>query len=655
MKNHALLQGILNGSSNAMAVYKPVRDSQGSLVDMRLVMLNDLSAKWMGFPAHQLAGQRWSELAQQCFWIERFEWLSQVLETDTDFEQEVDVRRPDGSYQRLKVSIQKVEKYVLITHYPSAHDKEVDVQEARHNALLERIFATSLLGIVVHRAIRDSIGVITDFRVIEVNEASLKMMGSLTTIKGQTLKQYHPQTETHGLFNQFVQVCETGVSFETERYYPHIGRWYILMGVQLGDGLVVTYQDITDRKTAEMARKQQSDLLAHITDVAQIGVVIYEPIRDQEGRIIDFQFNYFNAQAQKRLPLDWKQVINKSMRATAIFEDTDIIISHMIQVIETDTPVRLDMVLPNGHVLAVTFSTFGENIVSSGADVTKLRHTEQQARYNAELEQKVADRTRTLSLTLEELKKSKEELASALAAERELGELKSRFVAMASHEFRTPLTSISTSAALAGRYTNPDQLDKQKKHLDRINTSVFHLNSILEDFLSVSRLEEGKIRAQVTEVDLSRLVDEAVADIQGLLKPDQSVQLAIVCPDILHLDASLLRKILINLLSNAIKYSGPGSVVFIEGYCVENQLQLSVQDQGVGISEEDQRHLFQRFFRARNVSHVSGTGLGLHIVGQYVKAMGGHVSVQSELNKGTVVTLTLPLLLSSLHRDPISG
>ncbi len=271
-----------------------------------------------------------------------------------------------------------------------------------------------------------------------------------------------------------------------------------------------------------------------------------------------------------------------------------------------------------------------------------LAHRDRIERLNGELEQKVADRTHALLNTLEQLEQSKNELAVALAAERELGELKSRFVSMASHEFRTPLTAVLTSATLIEKYTHTDQQDKRRKHIDRIRASVKHLNDILEEFLSVGRLEEGKIEPKPVAVHLKTLVAEVVTDMQDMLKPGQTVQLQLDDSAAVWIDPSLLRKVLVNLLSNAIKYSGPESPITITGICTDHYLNLSVEDHGVGIAPDDQEHLFERFFRAKNVTNVPGTGLGLHIVGRYVELMGGSVSLQSVLNQGTIVSLTLP-------------
>ncbi|WP_310397745.1 PAS domain-containing sensor histidine kinase [Hymenobacter sp.] len=264
------------------------------------------------------------------------------------------------------------------------------------------------------------------------------------------------------------------------------------------------------------------------------------------------------------------------------------------------------------------------------------------ARLNADLEQKVADRTHALMVTLEQLEKRGQELTQALAAEQELGEMKSRFVSMASHEFRTPLTGVLTSAELIADYAQGPLRDKQLKHVDRIRSSVKQLNDILEEFLSVGRIEEGRVEATPATLDMQTLLGETVVDVQGLLKTGQRIESAGECAGLIRLDASLLRKILVNLLSNAIKYSGEGSVIHVLAACQDRQLTLRVADQGVGISPEDQEHLFERFFRARNVSTVPGTGLGLYIIAKYLELMGGTIALHSALNVGTTVTITIP-------------
>jgi PAS domain S-box-containing protein len=268
---------------------------------------------------------------------------------------------------------------------------------------------------------------------------------------------------------------------------------------------------------------------------------------------------------------------------------------------------------------------------------------ERVARLNAELEQRVIDRTNALLLTLEQLEKRGDELALALQAEQALGELKSRFVSMASHEFRTPLTAMLSSADLIEEFPGGHQQAQRLKYVDHIRTSVQHLNTILEEFLSVGRIEEGKIEARPANLNLDDLVRDTVADMQSLLKAGQTIDWQVECPIPVRLDASLLRKILMNLLSNALKYSGENSVITVRAGCELKELTITVQDQGIGISPEDQAHLFEQFFRAPSVITEPGTGLGLYIIAKYLELMGGTIDLQSAPGQGTTVTIALPL------------
>ncbi|GAB4014395.1 hypothetical protein GCM10028808_36750 [Spirosoma migulaei] len=295
---------------------------------------------------------------------------------------------------------------------------------------------------------------------------------------------------------------------------------------------------------------------------------------------------------------------------------------------------RENTLLAVGYIIDIT--------AKKEAEQTLLEQKSRIEQLNAELEQKVADRTHALMATLHQLEGSKDELAKALVAERELGELKSRFVSMASHEFRTPLSAVLTSASLIEKYPNADQQDKRLRHVHRIKSSVNHLNNILEEFLSVGRLEEGRLDAIWSEVDVYGLVAEVVTDLRDMLKPGQQIQTQIDCLLPVRSDPSLLRKILVNLLSNAIKYSGDNQDINLVAHSHESVFQLTISDQGIGISPEDQKHLFERFFRARNATNFAGTGLGLHIVARYLELLGGTIELTSQLGEGTTITLTFP-------------
>jgi PAS domain S-box-containing protein len=249
---------------------------------------------------------------------------------------------------------------------------------------------------------------------------------------------------------------------------------------------------------------------------------------------------------------------------------------------------------------------------------------------NEGLENKVADRTR-------ELEKAKNVLSSALDNERELGELKSRFLSMASHEFRTPLTSVLSSAGLVHQYAERKDIDNIKKHAERIKNAVNGLNSILTEFLSLGRLEEGRISLNREDVVVQTCMDDILEGLEDLLKPGQKFEHIHTGSDSASIDCTLTKNILINLVSNAIKYSPEGVPIVIESHLQDHKIKISVRDQGIGIPASEQKHMFDRFFRASNASNsTQGTGLGLYIVQRYVEMMGGTVGFESAVEEGSV-------------------
>jgi PAS domain S-box-containing protein len=256
-------------------------------------------------------------------------------------------------------------------------------------------------------------------------------------------------------------------------------------------------------------------------------------------------------------------------------------------------------------------------------------------RLNQELESKVATRTEQLQGAMEQLEASKDELTKALSKEKELGDLKSRFVSMASHEFRTPLSTILSSASLLAKYTLSEEQEKRDKHIQRIKSSVNNLTDILNEFLSLGKIEDGKVIANHIEFNIKEFVTSLCNEINGILKKGQKLMYEHSGITTVVLDPALLKNILINLLSNAIKFSGENAEINIRTSLSHNKFQLNVSDKGIGISNEDQKHLFERFFRGNNVTNIQGTGLGLHIVGKYIELLNGSISVESELEKGT--------------------
>lgn len=228
----------------------------------------------------------------------------------------------------------------------------------------------------------------------------------------------------------------------------------------------------------------------------------------------------------------------------------------------------------------------------------------------------------------------------ALEKERELSELKSRFVSMASHEFRTPLSTILSSAGLSEKYLEKKDNEKIEKHLSRIKTSVGLLTSILNDFLSLSKLEEDKVQINISSINVKTLIEETLNDIENSSKKTINYKYKHSGKSVCETDVSFLQNICYNLISNAFKYTQ--SEVLCESDVNDSTLKITIEDNGIGIPKEEQENLFTRFFRAKNVTNIQGTGLGLNIVKHYIELLNGEISFESEEGK-TLFTVYIPL------------
>jgi PAS domain S-box-containing protein len=259
-----------------------------------------------------------------------------------------------------------------------------------------------------------------------------------------------------------------------------------------------------------------------------------------------------------------------------------------------------------------------------------------------ELEKRVKDRTMILEEALQQLEESREELRQTLEKEKELNEMKSRFVSMASHEFRTPLATILSSLTLVSKYGEMNEKENQQRHIQRIKTSISHLTDLLNDVLSISKLEEGKIMPSPELFDIKQFTEQVIQELHPVLKKGQTIQFSHNGLLDVFVDPKFLRVILFNLISNAIKFSPENKPIIVSCSVSETLIELNVTDNGIGINDEDKEHLFERFFRGHNVTNIQGTGLGLNIVSRYLELMQGDIQVDSKINEGTTFAVTIP-------------
>ena len=261
--------------------------------------------------------------------------------------------------------------------------------------------------------------------------------------------------------------------------------------------------------------------------------------------------------------------------------------------------------------------------------------------YTTHLEDVVKDRTKSLNETIAELVKAKEEVSLSLEKEKELGKLKSRLLSMASHEFRTPLSTIQLSASLVDKYSHDFGVANISKHILKIKNAVNNLTNILNDFLQLEKAESGKVEVSYSDFDLVQLIKETVEEMQMIAKKGQNIIFEHTGTNRVYLDKNLVRNCIINLLSNAIKYSPENASTHLFAEIQEDHCIIRIKDEGIGIPEEDKKYLFDAFFRASNTENIPGTGLGLNIVLRYVRMMKGTIDFESNAT-GTLFTITFP-------------
>ncbi|MES2265142.1 MAG: PAS domain-containing sensor histidine kinase [Bacteroidota bacterium] len=296
--------------------------------------------------------------------------------------------------------------------------------------------------------------------------------------------------------------------------------------------------------------------------------------------------------------------------------------------------------------LGVSEVQYAERRIFTGFihDLSREKEAEEQLRdYASHLEELVESRTASLKDSVMALQQAKEEVSSSLEKEKELGQLKSRFVSMASHEFRTPLSAVQLSASLIEKYALPYDNPNIRKHVAKIKGSIGILTGILNDFLSLEKLEAGKVEANCTPFDLVKFSEEITEELQLVAKQNQNIIYQHTgTASVVNLDQNLLRHCVTNLIANAIKYSGENTFIEFITEIGPSECLITVKDNGIGIPEADQKHLFEAFFRAHNTGNIPGTGLGLNIVARYAGLMNGKVGYKSSVNQGTLFTITFP-------------
>jgi PAS domain S-box-containing protein len=484
--------------------------------------------------------------------------------------------------------------------------------------------------------------------IININLTACDLLGiERSAIKGKPLSAYMAKGESRTLFLKLRQAFKTGqlpsfelqIKHKSQAYFTAALQGIIIMNKDQTDSLCrLSLQDVTKVKEAEVivlqheALQEEKDKIQQYLDFAPVVFLLLDT--DKKVQMINQKgCQLIGSSVQDIIGKNWFEgficdLDNKPVEGTILNNETKTLSmpSHFESKLRGIAGETHIMSWTNVALLNKKGSLLGTLI--AGEDITEQKKLElRKEQYTQNLEDIVDQRTKKLT--------------EALHNEKMVNEMKTAFVSMASHEFRTPLTGVMSSAILLKKYNDLQQYDKQSRHIERIMSSVKQLTAILEDFLSMDKLERGIITTSKVAFDLKLFTKEILEELEWSLKEKQHIHFEHKGDAMVLLDRKILRNIFLNLITNAIKYSDTD--IFISTTVKDKIVHIGFIDKGIGIPEEEQKQLFNKFFRATNVANIQGTGLGLSIVKHFVDLLGGGIAFESKLGEGSTFNITLPL------------
>jgi len=482
------------------------------------------------------------------------------------------------------------------------------------------------------------------YRYLYVND-SVASQGKYTKdeLTGFTMMDKYPGIENTDVFRR-IEDCMTNRRthrLHNEFEFPDGSKGFFELRIQpVPEGVLVLSIDITELKHIENSLKQSEDRYRMIFDGIKEAFIVQEVVVDSNNKIVDLRFVELNPEAEKIFGRTREELIGR-LRSEILGpldrEAMDIIERAVVK----NESMRVERFIPSlGKWFETSvFCPKPTQIVNLVLDITERKHaTDILKKLNVELEKRVKERT--------------SDLIESLSREKSLNDMKSNFVSMASHEFRTPLSALLSSIVLIEKYIRAGDLDKCTKHIDRIKNSVRSLTDILDDFLSLEKLEQGRVEVVSECFDVREFTKGMVDELNGICKEGQRIMINHEGNNKVEVDKRILQNVLFNLLSNAIKYSDSDIELCTETDSMN--LIVKVVDRGIGIPTEEQEKMFGRFFRAKNALNIEGTGLGLNIVKRYLELVEGTIDFESREDEGTTFTVTLPQKRVEETRAPAS-
>ena len=541
-----------------------------------------------------------------------------------------------------------IEETRSLLHELEVHQVELEMQnqelrESQHRLEEVRDQYTDLFDFApVGYLILDKKGVI-----VNINLTACNLMGhERSYIKGKPLSTYMSKGESIKLFLNLREAFSSGnfptleIQIKGKDKDPFIG---MIQGAVYADEdggrsvCRISLQDVTGLKQAKALQQQHEDLQKEkekIQKYLDLAPVVFLLI-DSEHKVQMINQKGCSLLGYDRLDIvgkNWFENFTIDANGNGIDKSTQKFAHKKLLL---NPYFERNLKCSNGELRLMAWtntSLLGKNgdligTLCAGEDITERKRIESdKQRYTHNLEEIVRERTK--------------ELSDALESEKQINEMKSAFISIASHELRTPITIVMSSITLIEKYNELGEYQKQQKHIDRVKSSVSHFKNILDDFLSLEQLQRGNLRVDKATFNLPDFVSYVLEEMEGMLKDDQQINYTHKGNTEVYLDRKIFRNILLNLLSNAIKYSN--AAIDLNTVVEDNELILSISDKGIGIPEEEQQNLFVRFFRAKNAENIQGTGLGLSIVQRYLELLNGTIEFSSKLDQGSTFIVKLP-------------
>lgn len=396
----ALIQNALTVSQNGVIVFQPERDENGLVVDFRLVMLNSIGEQEINRPATELIARPFTQLYPDSDDTTLLELYQQVIETGEAVHFDFQFTRPGQSKPSwFAVSVMRLDDRLLVSFRDTTQAK-ADAEAAQRANWLENAFYASINGLTVYKAIRNEQGEIDDFEFVMINEAGLRMSGyTREQLIGKSIWQVYPTTKINGLFDQYVQVCETGQPYSGEHYYPEYAIWREITIIPVLGGIMLTYLDITGRKKLESSVARQSKLYENVLEGVPLGIAVLSPVQNQtdgENRITNFRVVRMNTCLRQILSLSVSDSFGQLLTTVFAKAGASGLLSRCITGLELGEPQEYDMPYPtNGSPLwyRVSIVCLDGQIILTFTDITATKAVQVSHRFNTELLQKISDNT----------------------------------------------------------------------------------------------------------------------------------------------------------------------------------------------------------------------------------------------------------------------